>query len=45
MKRIGLKHIGFFDYPGFAEDEPLRNHVLYHMDRELYAVKKQEGFF
>ncbi|NLN83884.1 MAG: GNAT family N-acetyltransferase [Firmicutes bacterium] len=45
MKRIGLKHIGFFDYPGFAEDEPLRNHVLYHMDRELYAAKKQEGFF
>jgi len=37
MKRIGMKKIGNFNYPGFPEDSPLRAHVLYLMEaKELF---------
>jgi len=29
MKRLAMQHVGNFDYPGFAPDSPLTEHVLY----------------
>ena len=36
MKRILMKKIENFMYPGFPEDSPLREHVLYVMDKKTY---------
>lgn len=41
MKRIGLQKTGEFFYPGFPEDSPLRKHVLYYMNREIYETRKR----
>lgn len=33
MERLGMRRIGSFDHPALAEDDPLRPHVTYTIDR------------
>lgn len=40
MKKIGLKEKGTFHHPKIIEDNPLRLHVLYKIDKATYNKKK-----
>ena len=33
LQKIGMKRVGTFDHPVLAADSPLRQHVLYAIDR------------
>ena len=39
MKRLGMIRVvdGDFDHPKLGEDDPLRRHVLYRIDRPAYV--------
>ncbi len=39
MERLGMTHVvdGDFDHPKLAEDDPLRRHILYRIDRPAYV--------
>lgn len=40
MKKIGLKEKGTFLHPNINEDNPLRPHVLYNVDKQTYDMEK-----
>lgn len=41
MEKIGLTYVNTFDFPGL-DNEKLRNHVLYSLDRQSYSNNARE---